>query len=186
MNLKTIAVVQATDTVVDESKRQRGIRHEEDSDENAWLLGIAWDDVIGALLDPREVRKAQLKEVDYLHEKHVYTKISRAEAQRRGIKILPTRWVDVNKGDAINTHHRSRFVAMEFITTKLDGLFASTPPLETFKLLISDVAAKDDVHGDAFEGGGGESNHGQRHRPCIFRGSHQPNSCSRAARLRQE
>ena len=128
MNLKTIAVVQATDTVGDDSKRQRGIRHEEDSDENAWLLGIAWDDVIGALLDPREVRKAQLKEVDYLHEKHVYTKISRAETQRHGIKILPTRWVDVNKRDAINTHHRSRFVAMEFITTKLDGLFASTPP----------------------------------------------------------
>ena len=60
---------------------------------------MAWDDVIGALLDPREVRKARLKEVGYLHEKHVYTKRSRAEAQRRGIKILRTRWVDVNKGD---------------------------------------------------------------------------------------
>ena len=104
MNLKIIAVVQA----------QRGIRHEEDSDENAWLLGIAWDDVTGALLDPREVRKARVKEVDCLDEKHMYTKISRAEAQRRGIKILRTRWVDVNKGDAINPNHRSRFVAMEF------------------------------------------------------------------------
>ena len=83
--------------------------------------------------------------MDYLHEKHVYTKISRAEAQRREIKILQTKWVDVNKGDAINPNHRSRFVTMEFNTTKLVGLFASTPPLEALKLLVSDVATKDEV-----------------------------------------
>ena len=142
--MKAIAVVQATDTIGDERIRQQGVRHEEDSDENAWLLGLAWDDVTGALLDPREVRQARLKEVRYLHEKHVYTKIRRAAAQRRKIKILRTRWIDVDKGD-------SGFVAMEFKTTKLDGLFAFTPPLEALKLLISYVATKDDVHGDALK-----------------------------------
>ena len=39
-NMKGIAVIQATDTIGDDSKRQHRIRHEEDSDENAWLLGM--------------------------------------------------------------------------------------------------------------------------------------------------
>ena len=78
---------------------------------------------------------------------------SRAEAQRRGIKTLRTRWFDVTKGFLINPNHRSLLVAMQFNTTKLDGLFASTLPLEALKLLISDVATKDDVHGDALKEG---------------------------------
>ena len=53
---------------------------------------------------------------------------------------------------------------MEFNTTKLDGLFASTPPLEALKLLISDVATKDDVHAVL----------------SIIK----PNSCSRVKKLR--
>ena len=80
-------------------------------------LGCAWDDVIGALLDPREVRQARLKEVGYLHEKHVYTEINRAEAQRHGIKILRTRRVDVYKGDVINPNFCSGFVALK-LTSK--------------------------------------------------------------------
>ena len=63
--MKVIAVVEATNTIGDERIRQQRVRHEEDSDENAWLLGLAWDDVTGALLDPREVRQARLKEMRY-------------------------------------------------------------------------------------------------------------------------
>ena len=63
--VKHLCSVKATDTVhEDESeeetdKRRRGTGHEADDCEE-W--GEAWDDVSGAHLDPREVRKARMKE----------------------------------------------------------------------------------------------------------------------------
>ena len=52
-------------------------------------------------------------------------------------------WIDVNKGDSINWKYRSRYVAKEFNTGYQDGLFASTPPLEALRLIISDAATRD-------------------------------------------
>ena len=97
---------------------------------------LAWDDVTGAALDPVDVRRARLEEIEFSLRKGVYTKVSRTDAIRRGIRFLRTRWVDVNKGDAVNTNHRSRFAAMEFNAHRIDGLFTSTPPLKALKLLI--------------------------------------------------
>ena len=31
----------------------------------------AWDDVTGAVLDPREVQRARMKELQYIHEKKI-------------------------------------------------------------------------------------------------------------------
>ena len=75
----------------------------------------------------------------YINSKQVYRKVFRVDAKRRGIPILRTRWVDIDKGDDHEHKCRSRFVAMEFNTQKVNGLYASTPPL---KLLISDVATR--------------------------------------------
>ena len=75
------------------------------------MLVQAWDDITGEELDAKEVKKARLKEVGYIHEKKVWRKISRREAQRRGIKIVEVRWIDVNKGDTQNPVFRSRLVA---------------------------------------------------------------------------
>ena len=72
----------------------------------------------------------------------VYRKVLRADAKRRGIPILRTRWVDVDNGDDHEHNYRSRFVAMEFNTQKLNGLHASTPPLEALKLFISGAATR--------------------------------------------
>ena len=57
-----------------------------------------------------------------------------------GIPILRSRWVDIDKGDAATPNYRSRFVAVEFDNQAMDGLFASTPPLEALKLLVSCAA----------------------------------------------
>ena len=63
---------------------------------------------------------------------------------RRGVKIIKTRWIDINKGgDRANPNYRSRLVAKEFRDGNQDGLFASTPPLEALKLLISMTATVD-------------------------------------------
>ena len=103
---------------------------------------MAWDDVTGSPLDPKEVQRARLKEMQYINSKQVYRKVLRADAKRRGIPILRTRWVDIDKGDDHEHNYRSRFVAMEFNTQKVNGLYASTPPLEALKLLISDAATR--------------------------------------------
>ena len=46
---------------------------------------VAWDDVSGESLDPKQVLKARLKELEYIREKGVWKKIKRKEANLRGI-----------------------------------------------------------------------------------------------------
>jgi hypothetical protein len=49
-------------------------------------------------------------------------------------------WIDTNKGDSENPNVRCRLVGKEFRTGPDDALFASTPPLEALKLIISRAA----------------------------------------------
>ena len=100
----------------------------------------AVDDVTGLDLDAMEVRRARLKELQYIEDKKVWKRIPRTMAQRNGWKVIQTRWIDVNKGDVENPNHRSRFVGKEFNDGAADGLFAATPPLEAIRLIVSDAA----------------------------------------------
>ena len=100
----------------------------------------AWDDVSGQALDAEEVTKARAKEMTYIADKEVWRKIPRSAAQRNGWRIIPTRWVDINKGSAQDPCYRSRLVAKEFNTGAQEGLFAATPPLEAVRPLLSDAA----------------------------------------------
>ena len=100
----------------------------------------AWDDITGEHLDAKEVTKARLKEMEYANAKNVWTKMPRWMAERDNIKVIKTRWIDIDKGDASNRNLRSRFVAKEFNTGNEEGLFAATPPLEALKFLISQAA----------------------------------------------
>ena len=104
----------------------------------------AWDDVTGEALDSREVRRARAKEIVYARQKMVWKKIRRSEARKMGIKVVKTRWIDINKGDRFNPNYRSRFVAKEFNDGKggEPGWFAATPPLEALKLILSDAATR--------------------------------------------
>ena len=114
---------------------EKEIRRLDDRDENA-----AWDDVTGMPLDRKKVQQARREEIEYVRNKKVWTKIPRAEAQRKGYKIIKTRWIDINKGDDENPVYRSRFVAKEFNTGEVPGLFAGTPPLEAARYLVHDAA----------------------------------------------
>ena len=104
------------------------------------MIEEAWDDISGAELDPKEVRRARLKELGYVDAKGVWEKMSRKEAIRQGIRVVDTRWIDLNKGDEDHPDHRSRLVAKDFNTGKEEGVFAATPPLEALKFLISEAA----------------------------------------------
>ena len=73
-------------------------------------------------------------------------------------------------------NYRSRFVAMEFNTHKVNGLYASTPPLEALKLLISDAATRtSDTFKEEEEEEKGD--HGERCRTSVFRSIGGKNDC---------
>ena len=111
---------------------------------------LAWDDLTGMRLDAGMVIEARAKEVQYIKDKRVYSKITRKEAQARGWKVTKTRWIDINKGDDTNPVYRSRLVGKEFNNEAMDGIFAGTPPLEALRCLIHEAATvrpKDDMRG---------------------------------------
>ena len=90
------------------------VDHEEEAanaDLQELLKQLAWDDVSGAQLDFKKVMEARAEEIMYAEKKHVWKKITRAEARRQGLNIIKTRWIDINKGDAQREQYRSRLVA---------------------------------------------------------------------------
>ena len=112
----------------DSNMKVEEVHKDGDNEDMDAKLQEAWDDVSGAALDPKEVRRARLKEIQWY-------------------KIVKGRWIDVNKGDSTNWKYRSRYVAKEFNTGDEDGLFASTPPLEALRLIIGDAATRDQEEG---------------------------------------
>ena len=90
--------------------------HRDESVDLAEHIGVAWDDLTGSVLDCNEVQKARFKEIGYVDDKAVCTKIPRAGVQAKRLKVLQTRWIDINKGDGEKSTFRSRVVAMEFNT----------------------------------------------------------------------
>ncbi len=69
--------------------------------------------------------------------------MSRKRAIALGYKVVKTRWIDINKGNYEVPNYRSRFVAKEFNDGAEEGLFASTPPLEALRYLLSELASVD-------------------------------------------
>ena len=131
--------------VTTESTLSTNLPQSVDPEEELWAS--AWDDITGHSLDPKEVARARGKEMQYIHDKRVWTKIPRARARQNGWPVIATRWIDIDKGDPQNPNHRSRLVAKEFRRGAQDGVFAATPPLEAVRLLISDAATSDVGHG---------------------------------------
>ena len=99
------------------------------------------DDVKGGSLDKEKVMTARRLEMGYFKERGVYTKVPRAEARQMGAKVITTKWVDTNKGSEEEPNHRSRLVGRELNLSDRPDLFAATPPLESFRYMISRCAS---------------------------------------------
>ena len=97
-------------------------------------------DVSGVDLDPDLMAKARMVELQFFDKMHVYDRVPRDHQRKHGGKIIGTRWVDVNKGDSEKPDYRSRLVGQEFATHRDDSLYASTPPLEAMRLVLSHAA----------------------------------------------
>ena len=106
---------------------------EEAAGESMWE---ASDDVNGGPLDPKDVLKARVLEMQYMRKRGVYKVVARAEAMRAAGKVINTMWIGSNRGDDENINSRSRFVAKEFRGPGHVPIFAGTPPLESLRALI--------------------------------------------------
>ena len=110
----------------------------------------ARDDVTKKALDPDMVHEARRVEMEFFDKMQVYTRVSREDQRRTRGKIIKTRCIDHSKGDMDNPNYRSRLVGMEFNTGRCDELYASTPPLEALRMIVSWAATVDkDVGGGA-------------------------------------
>ena len=107
----------------------------------------------GGYLDPAKVKEARAKEIDEYLNYDALEPVPLDECWREtGGPPCSTRWADTNKGDRTNPDYRSRLVARELKSKQLSGeetsagdasdLFASTPPLEALRELISMAASR--------------------------------------------
>ena len=103
----------------------------------------ACDDVTSAKLDPKLVKEARQLEMAYFEAMKVYERVPRSVQRACGGKVIKTRWIDINKGDARRPNYRSRLVGKEFNTYADDSLYAATPPLEALRLIVSKAATSD-------------------------------------------
>ena len=67
------------------------------------------DNVSGKPLDTKMVQEARTTELETIEKMGVWEPCPRPER----VKIIATRWVDVNKGDEHNPNYRSRLVVKE-------------------------------------------------------------------------
>ena len=123
------------------SARARGMRQ-------ARRLAVVceyYDDISGAQLDHAMVTVARRKDIDLFKSRVVYTKAK----QEQWMKIISTKWLDQNKGDATAPNYQSRLVGCEFAVEKRDDLFAATPPLESLRLMCS-ICASNQSRGEPY------------------------------------
>ena len=102
---------------------------------------VAWDDVNNASLDGSLAVEATKLEMRLFEKMGVYVRVPRKHQQMHGGKIIGIRWVDVNKRDAAAPDYRSRLVGQELATYRDDVLYAATPPLEAFRMILSYAAS---------------------------------------------
>ena len=100
----------------------------------------AWDDVTGAELDPDLVKAARAEEMAYFKAMNAFERVPRSKIEEVGGKVVSTRWIDINKGDTSSPQYRSRLVGREYNNGKDDSLYASTPPIESLRMVLSYAA----------------------------------------------
>ena len=92
---------------------------------------------------PQElVRQAIREELEYFNARVWELSGAKAVMQNKDAKTIRTRWVISNTGDLSHPGIRARLVAQEVNTYTTDECFASTPPLECNRLLLSHLASQ--------------------------------------------
>ena len=100
------------------------------------------DEYTGEVLPTVQIQDAIRDELNYFCD-NVWRGCTMSEAHSTpDSKIIPSRWVLCNKGDAEHPDVRARLVGCEINTYKDDSFYASTPPLEAKRMLLSEFATQ--------------------------------------------
>ena len=92
---------------------------------------------------PLELVKDAIKEeLNYFNSKVWALADARKILANSQNKIIRTRWVICNKSDNDTPDIRARLVACELNTYSTDDFYASTPPLEAKRMLLSELATR--------------------------------------------
>ena len=86
------------------------------------------------------VKTAIIEELDYFNARVWELTDKKTAMATPDSKLVRTRWVICNTGDTTEYGIRARLVACEIATTTSDDFYASTPPLESKRLLFSEFA----------------------------------------------
>ena len=121
-----------------QDEMERLLYHDEQELRSVWEVRH-WDDNKGGWLDPEMCPKARREEVEYIRRHKMHTSVPRevcpSETGRAPIK---TGWEETDKGQPGKPNIRARWVAKEYKTHARPELYASTPPLEALKAVLSD------------------------------------------------
>ena len=127
--------------VQQEAERLQHLEQEDPSEEDYFeqiYEGMEFiDDVSGEPLERADAIAARKVEIKYFKDMGVYTNVKR----EAWMKIISTKWLDVNKGDSLNNNYRARLVGREIKRDRRDDLFAATPPLESLRMILSVCAS---------------------------------------------
>ena len=92
-------------------------------------------------LDPELCAKARREEVEYIRRHKMYVRVPREVCLREtGKAPIKTGWAETDKGQPGKANVRARRVAKEYKTHARPKLYASTPPLEALKIVLSEIA----------------------------------------------
>ena len=123
-----------------QSEMGKLMRHDEQELLSVWE-GWHWDDNKGGWLDPELCAKARREEVEYIRRHTMCTGVSRETCLReRGRAPIKTGWAETDKGPPGKPNVHARWVAKEYKTHARPELYASTPPLEALKIVLSEIA----------------------------------------------
>ena len=123
-----------------------GVTYEEPNalelDEYWEELQNVFDNISGVRLDPELLSASRKVEIDFMNRLNVYHKRPRSWATDKGRHVIPTKCVDVNKGDAKRPEYQSRLFGKELKRwdPTMPGTFASMGP-ECVMFILSKARA---------------------------------------------
>ena len=106
-------------------------------------IETAVDDVSGSWLDPAAVKRGRDVEMTFFKNMQVYERVPGSDQLKAQGTIICTKWIDVSKGDLDNPNIRCRLLGTYFRRGPDDALYASTPPLEALRVIVSRAATVD-------------------------------------------
>ena len=117
------------------------LMHQDEQELLSVWEGRHWDDNKGGWLDPELCANARREEVEYIRRHKMYVRVPREVCFREtGKAPIKTGWAETDKGQPGKPNVRARWVAKEYKTHAKPELYASTPPLEALKVVLSEIA----------------------------------------------